>query len=247
MTLVEFLAPLKNSTTKNRVLAVLYFKQRYEDADSLTTEEIRTALKSARVPKANKINVADVLAKCGPNVHSPGSKGNRLLWGLTDTGANYVRDLLGLPATEAEIEHDVSSLSAVLPSISNRVVRDYVQEGIRCLQIGAKRAAVVFLWAGGIRTLQERMLKRNTQSLNAALQKHDSRARRVSKIDHFSYIKDRITLLAAQELDILDKSEKDTLQEALSLRNRCGHPAKYSPGEKKVSSFIEDMTQVVFS
>jgi hypothetical protein len=36
------------------------------------------------------------------------------------------------------------------------------------------------------------------------------------------------------------------LEEALNLRNRCGHPTKYRPGEKKVSSFIEDVAGIVF-
>jgi hypothetical protein len=54
-------------------------------------------------------------------------------------------------------------------------------------------------------------------------------------------------LLAAKELGILDKPQKDTLEEALNLRNRCGHPGKYRPGIKKASSFIEDTISIVFS
>jgi len=83
--------------------------------------------------------------------------------------------------------------------------------------------------------------------LNAAILKHDPKARKVTKLDHFAYIKDSVALLAAQDLGIFDKSEKDTLEEALDLRNRCGHPAKYQPGVKKVSSFIEDLISTVFS
>ena len=30
-------------------------------------------------------------------------------------------------------------------------------------------------------------------------------------------------------------------------RNRCGHPGKYKPGVKQVSSFIEDIISIVFA
>lgn len=66
------------------------------------------------------------------------------------------------------------------------------------------------------------------------------------ELDHFAYIKDDITLQAAQDLGVLDKNEKDTLKEALGLRNRSGHPGKYRPGSKKVSSFIEDVVSILF-
>jgi hypothetical protein len=39
----------------------------------------------------------------------------------------------------------------------------------------------------------------------------------VKSLDDFSYVRDAITLLAAKDLGILDKSEKDTLEEALEV------------------------------
>jgi hypothetical protein len=246
MTLVEFLAPLRRSSNRDKILALLYYKHRYDKIASLAVQDIRTALRSARVTAWRSINVADVLAKSGHYVDSVGARGNRLLWKLTDSGAAHVRTLLNLPEAQPEVEHDVSSLSAVAAKIRNKEARDYVEEAIKCLQIGARRAAVVFLWVGAVRVLQTKMIRKPTTTLNAAVQKHDPKARKISSIDHFSYIKDKTLLLAAQELGLLDKSEKDTLQEALDLRNRCGHPAKYTPGEKKVSSFIEDLVQVGF-
>lgn len=65
-------------------------------------------------------------------------------------------------------------------------------------------------------------------------------------LGHFAYIKNRITLLGAMELGIVDKNQKDILIENLNLRNKCGHPGKYKPGPKKASSFIEDIVSIVF-
>ncbi len=246
MTLVEFLTPLKNGSHRDRVLAVLYYEARYNGSESKTVEQLRSCLKNARIKGHSKLNIADVLTKSGHYVDSPGAEGKRRLWKLTDSGAAHVRQLLGLSEAEPELEQDVSALINASASVHDDIVRAYLEEGIKCLSVGARRASVVFLWAGAIRLLQEQMLGKGKKQLNNVLTKHDPKARSVSSLDHFSYVKDRIVLLAALELGILDKSEKETLLEALGLRNRCGHPVKYNPGEKKVSSFIEDLIQVVF-
>lgn len=244
MTLVEFLAPILKKTNKDKVLAVLYFNQRYKATDSLTVDKIRSELKAARVPKHSNINVPDVLNKSGHYVDSPGLDNAKRLWKLTDSGSIYIRDLLGLPQNEPEIEHDVASLNQILNSIKDDDVKDYIEESIKCLSVNAMRAAVVFLWSGAIREVQNELLK--NKNLNTALMKFDPKARNVTKIDHFAYIKDSITLLAACELEVLDKNEKDMLEDALKLRNKSGHPGKYKLGPKKVSSFIEDVVGIVF-
>jgi hypothetical protein len=247
MTLVEFLAPLKNASHRERVLAVMYYRHRYDGVDSLTAEQIKSGLERARAPKWKGVNVADVLGKSGELVDTTGREGAALLWKLTPSGVKHVREKLSLPATDPEVEHDVGSLTAIAAKVKDLDVRAYVEEAITCLQVDALRACVVFLWVGAVRIIHTKMLTHAEIPLNAAIQKFDPKARKVTKLDHFAYIKDSVALLAAQELGMFDKSEKDTLQEALDLRNRCGHPAKYKPGLKKVSSLIEDLISTVFA
>lgn len=98
-----------------------------------------------------------------------------------------------------------------------------------------------------MRTLHEAALAKGAAKVNAAIAKHDPRARAVSKVDDFAYVKDKVFLLAAFDLGLVDKGERDTLQEGLDLRNRCGHPTSYKPGEKKASGFIEDIVGIVFA
>ncbi len=117
MTIVEFLHPLKGKPLRELCLAVLYFEQRYSSKDSLAVEEIRALLKRARVPRTAKLNLAGVLSKSAPFVDASGKRGNRFLWALTPTGQDHVRTKLGLPKSDVEIEHDVSSLEFVLTSI----------------------------------------------------------------------------------------------------------------------------------
>jgi hypothetical protein len=247
VTLVEFLAPLAKKTHQDRVLAVLYYRERYEQKTALTVDELRQALKSARTKGWAKVNVADVLSKSGPLVDTSGLQGKKRLWNLTDSGRERVRVLLGLPKADVEIEHDVGTLEDVVARITDDDTRDYLEEGLKCLQVGALRACTVFLWVAAIRTIHASMMTKGVKSVTAALQKHDLKARPIKSLDDFAHVKDATALLAAKELGILDKNQKDTLTEALNLRNRCGHPGKYRPGVKKVSAFVEDITSIVFA
>lgn len=247
MTLVEFLAPLAKKTHQDRVVAVLYYRERYEQKTALTVDEVRQALKSARAKGWAKVNVADVLSKSGPLVDTSGVQGKKRLWNLTDSGREHVRSLLGLSKADVEVEHDVGTLEDVVAKVRNADVRDYLQEAVKCLQVGSLRACTVFVWVAAIRTIQSTMMTKDSAAVTAALQKHDPKARVMNSVDDFAHVKDATTLLAAKDLGILDKNQKDALTEALNLRNRCGHPGNYRPGVKKVSAFVEDITSIVFA
>jgi len=204
-------------------------------------------LKSARVPGWARVNVADILNKSGPLVDAVDWDGNRRLWRLTDSGLEYVRKLLGLPKADIEVEHDVGTLEGLVTTVSNDDVRDYLEEALKCLRVGALRACVVFVWTAATRTLQTQMMAKGSTAITAAVQRLDPKARTVKSLDDFSYVKDATMLFAAKDLGILDKNQKDTLTEALNLRNRCGHPGNYRPGVKKVSAFVEDVTSIMFA
>jgi hypothetical protein len=246
MTLVEFLHPIKSNSNRDKCLAVLYYKLRYENIESMTAQQIHQAFVQTRMPNAAGVNVPDVLAKSGALVDSPGSTGSARLWRITDAGRTRVRHLMGLPETEAEVEHDISELNRLLARITDPIVKGFVEESVSCIRVGALKAAIVFLWAGAVRTLQEKVILKGVSNVNAAIVIHDTNARQVKKVDDFQYIKDKTFLLAAEGVGILDKAERGTLESALDLRNKCGHPTKYSPGPARTKSFIEDVTGIVF-
>ncbi len=245
MTLVEFIHPLRKRAARELCLAVLFFDHVYNKSDSLTVEQIRERLQRARSPAA-KANIADVLAKSGSFVDCPGKDGNRLLWALTPTGTTHVRELLGLPDERVEIEHDIASLETLRKSIADPDVADYLDEAIKCLSVDALRAAVVFLWVGAVQVLRRKVFAKGVSAINASLLSHDRGARTVSKEEDFSRIKESMLLLVAMDVGVLDKNQKDILEVALDLRNKCGHPGKYSPGPQKVKAFIEDVMAIVF-
>lgn len=246
MTLVEFLHPVKNNSNRDRCLAILYYKLRYENVVSLTAEEIRKALEHSRLPRGTNVNVADVLAKSGALVDSPGSRGQALLWRITDAGKKHIRDLMKLPETDPEVEHDVSELNNLLASLKDPIVKAFVQESVNCLRIGALKAAIVLLWAGAVRTIQERTFARGIAQVNAEMQKHDPKARTIKKVEDFQYIREEALLLVAEGVGVLDKTTRGILHTSLQTRNGCGHPNNYNPGPAKAKSFIEDVAGIAF-
>jgi hypothetical protein len=66
------------------------------------------------------------------------------LWRLTASGEEEVRAALQLPPTQPEVEHDVATLQDLLPKVADVNAREFIEEGIKCLQVGALRACVVF-------------------------------------------------------------------------------------------------------
>jgi len=241
MTLAEFLHPVRKSAKREQVLAALYFFKHHKASPDATPGEIRDALVKAQIPRSRKANVSDVLAKLIPFVE----RGVSSHWKITESGEAHVRAQLALTAESPQVEEDVSSLTQLSQSVSDDTVRDYVDESIKCLQVGARRAAVVFLWTGTVHEIRERIWAKGKRQIETALQKRNPKARFRRK-DDFSFVKDSTLIDLTADLSIFDKSQRKRLTEGLDLRNDCGHPVKYRPGEKKVSSFIEDMLQVVF-
>lgn len=246
MTLVEFLHPIKSSGIRNVCLAAMYFHERYENTEAITVEGLRALLRRARVPRAEKLNLADTLSKSAPYVDTPGKEGNRFLWALTNSGQELVRQLLNLPAKDIEIENDVSALEKLISTLSDVDIVDYLNEAVKCLQINALRATVVFLWSGTVKKLRDDIFSCGVANVNLAIIKFDPKAKTIQKIDDLVLIKESVLLLAAQELGLYDKNQRSVLEDCLNLRNKCGHPGKYKVGPKKVSSFIEDLVGIVF-
>jgi hypothetical protein len=246
MSPAEFLAPVIHSTRRESVLAAIYYIESERGKVGVRVGEIRDVLKLGRVRNATRINVSQVLAQSEHLVEMTEGGGNRHVWKLTFYGRNYVRHILSIDDDEVEAQETIDSLSLIVSTINDSDIADYVQESLVCRRSGALRACVVFLWSGGIRALQHKIMSQGHTSVNEALQRHDPKARAVKSVDDFATVKESVLLLLAQDVGLIDKNERQMLEHALDLRNKCGHPGKYRPGEKKVSAFVEDVIKIVF-
>jgi hypothetical protein len=247
MTLAEFLMPLDGKTAqRDLLLAAMYYMERYESRGAVTTGDIKGAFQRARHAKGRAVPYAAVLSQAAPFVDAEGKDGRHILWTLTETGRERVRGLLNLPAAEPEVEHEVGTLQALAAGVADEGVRGYVEEAVKCLQVGALRSSVVFLWTGAVATVRDRVWEHGAPAIDAALKKGNPKARDFRKKDDFAYVKDSELLQVAQDLGVLDKTQKGVLGQGLDLRNSCGHPTKYHPRIKRVSAFLEDVIGIVW-
>jgi hypothetical protein len=248
-TLLEFIQPVKSGSQRDLCLVAMYYLRHEKATNQCTASDLKAALVAARIPGAKNFSVTSILAQAGHLVSTSEKDAFKAnLWHLTDSGEAHVRAKLGIvvAAGEVEIKNDLAVMDSLVASVADEVVRGYLTESELAYGVGALRASVVFLWSGAIRQLQDRALAHGIPALNAALLKHDPKARHVGKIEDFSGVKDVTQLLAFREVGLIDKGEWTTLGEGLDLRNRCGHPTKYKPGVKKVSAFIEDIMGIAF-
>ncbi len=241
MTLAEFLHPIRKGSKREHVLATLFFFKHHAGQADATVQAIREGLVQANIPRSRKANLSDALKGAIPLVERLG--GGR--WKITKSGEDHIREQLALPEDLPQTQEDVSTLTQLSRTLGDDTVREYVDEAIKCLQVGARRAAVVFLWTGAVHEIREQIWSNGKQIIEEALQRRNPKARFRRK-DDFSFVKDSTLIELTGDFSIFDKSERKRLAEGLDLRNDCGHPVKYRPGEKKVSSFIEDLLQVVF-
>jgi hypothetical protein len=112
LTVGEFLSPLKK-VNQREPLAAMYYLKRYEGRDAVTTAEIKGGFTRARHRSGKAIQFAAVLNQAAAYVQPTGKDGRQVLWSLTETGDNRVRELLGLPEAEPEVEHEVGSLQSL--------------------------------------------------------------------------------------------------------------------------------------
>jgi class 3 adenylate cyclase len=130
MTLVEFLHPVRKSSNRDKCLTAIYHLHHHQAVGSVSVEQIRAALKQARVPNAASINVSDVLNKAGHLVDYTEAVQGKRVWKLTSSGDDYVRKLLDLTTPQAAVtsEHGPTKANVSAFNGNGSAVRRVVVE-----------------------------------------------------------------------------------------------------------------------
>lgn len=246
MTLGEWLHELERPTLLQVCLVTLYHIQSTGATDGATTGDVRQSLKLAGKNKLAKSNIADVLVKASPYVHIVGREGRTNRYALTQTGLAEAGQLVPSQYKQSSTVHDARGLQELAQGLGPAAAA-YVQEAVLCLQAGALRASVVFLWSGAVRTIQEKLIEVKKRDIDEAVVKRHTRAIKIRNIDQFAYLKESTLIQVAEDVGLYDRNQRAVLVDhCLDLRNKCGHPGAYRPGVQKVRSFIEDVVATVF-
>lgn len=178
--------------------------------------------------------------------------------GLTSAGTYYAISIAGvnekkisvspldyLQIPKANQDFETNHLKRQIKNLDNEDEKEFLLESVKCLESGAYRAGIIFMWNFAIRNIHHRLLKHSLNSLNKAIQNHYPKAKIIQTEDDFAYIKESIVLMAAQDLGEFDKNQKKILEDWLNVRNLCSHPGKYSPSPLKAMSCIEDIINIL--
>lgn len=249
MKLVEFLAPVRTGSQQTRILATMYFLECTTGKSGFSVREIREALRGARTANVQNWNIAARLSTAGPLVHAEG-EGQSRKWELLESGRQRVLQLK-LPSLENSSgvtkQSEASALRDHVAGIPDAEARSYASEAVDCLEVGAHRAAIVFMWVAAVHEIQQRVWSIATPvDITSAAQSHNPKAKPVKKRDDLIEYNEALLLQVAQDLGVLDKNQKVELGRALDLRNGCGHPNKLRPGEHRAKAHIEDIITMLF-
>ncbi|MCI2958390.1 hypothetical protein MN032_11865 [Agromyces atrinae] len=249
MKLVEYLAPLSRGNQQSRILATMYFLEATTGTSKFTTGAIRDALAEARTANLKQWNLSARLGSAGHYVHAEGTGVGRT-WELTSTGRSAVAAFAPpLPAESPSVakQSEAAALRTQVAAISDVEARAFASEAVDCLDVGAHRAAIVFMWVAAVHEIQERVWATSTPAaITAAAQSHNPKAKQAKKRDDLSEYNEALLLQVAQDLGVLDKNQHTELKKALDLRNGAGHPNKLRPGEHKAKAHIEEIIQMLF-
>lgn len=149
---------------------------------------------------------------------------------------------------KTEIEHPINKeyLEQAIMDIVDKDEADYLKEALVCMNFGSLRAGIIFAWNAAVLNLRKKCFRHGIITLNSAVKKYKQNAKEIKNIEDFSYINDTLLLLIAQELGEVDKGEKDSLEDCLDTRNKCGHPGNHKPKALKAASFMEELITIVF-
>lgn len=202
---------------------------------------VKNIAESAGLRVVKKWNISQLLANAkGLAIRVPDG------WELTTDGKKKVKILLG-PEISSPIATAIPLLRSHLSKISSPNSASFVEEAIKCLEIGLLRSGIVLSWVGAVSVLYDEVIKSHLASFNAEALKRDPKWKLAKNIDDLARMKEFDFLNVAESCSILGKSVKQELEACLKLRNACGHPNQLKIGEARANAHIESLILNVFS
>jgi hypothetical protein len=144
--------------------------------------------------------------------------------------------------------------SAVLDRLESRVAqgpkRDFLQETIKCFNVGANRAAVVMCWNLALHHLQDHIMSDSVRlmAFNAVLALNKDQRVKIkiaTKQDDFTEMPESKFLLFCREAKLMTGSLYKKLETKLDERNGAAHPSGLTVTPKAAEAYIDDLIENV--
>jgi hypothetical protein len=148
-------------------------------------------------------------------------------------------EALTLFATDERSVHRIISINQTYDRLTGLSVKqdDLLRQALRCVEVGAYRAAHVMAWSALVDHVQEKMGSDGFIAINTAMPKWH--------ITDVSDLRERFTefacIDAAKAAMILTKNQAKALHGLLSRRNECAHPSSYYPDLNQSLGYVSEV------
>jgi len=208
--------------------------------------KIKQLGRQAGLTEIQKWNVSEALRQAkGLAIRLPGG------WAITSKGREHIQELDVLPKSiSPKTIHFATSLRHAVKNISNDDTIAFIEEAIKCFEVGFYRSSVVLSWVGAISLLQDQIINHHLTTLNIEAQKREAKWKAAKTKDDLSRMKESefLDIIGAPPISLIGKNVKEELKNnCLQLRNACGHPNTLEIGENRVAAHIEVLVMNVFS
>jgi hypothetical protein len=130
--------------------------------------------------------------------------------------------------------------------------KDYMDEAIRCLRAGCRRAAGVLGWSAAMHQIHTKVEELGFALFNseaAKLKKGRFKHLSVPVIESVSHLReanDRHILMVLDGLDLIDSNQRSRLDHCFDIRIHCSHPGDAPITDANLLSFFSDLSEIVF-
>jgi len=215
-----------------------------EDEQSLETfnaKDIKNCFELSKIKPYS--NIASYLSK---NLKAPRGEKTKFLkskngYSLNSAFKIGLTRLVPLNKPKAKTS---KSLRDILKAVNNSEQNVFLDEAIKCFEIGAYRASIIMVWNLSIAHLFEYILAKKLSNFNAVLATNTDRRVRISAIstkDDFSEIPEGKFIEFCRQSRIISNDVRKILETKLGIRNTFAHPSNVVLLESKAIAFIEDL------
>lgn len=167
-------------------------------------------------------------------------------WEVTSSGRQKLANDGIIESSQGTINL-ASDLRRHVSLVTDENVREYLNESVRCYELGLLRSAVVMSWIAAVYVMQLSVLNDHLDAFNSEAVRVDSRWKAAKSTDDLGKMKEADFLDRIVAIGLIGKNVKISLKECLDRRNACGHPNSYKIGPNIVSAHIETLILNVFS
>lgn len=133
-----------------------------------------------------------------------------------------------------------------LSNVIDADTRSFVEEAIKCYEARLFRSAIVMSWLAAVDVLEKEVVANHLSPFNAEARRVNPKWKDASNADEIGLMNESDFLNRLMAISIIGKNRKQRLEQALNLRNGCGHPNSLKVGQNEVAAHVEALLQNVF-